>query len=150
MIIFNGEINEDCKCFLRKKQKLSAFIKFIVMFLVLSLPIICVGIAVSFYFLYGLILTLLIAIADVMLDKSFGSIPNQIIIDDYSMEAKSSNYELSINLSCVKSVIDMGAWYNFEFDYKINNFFVCQKDLLVEGSIKEFEKLFEDKLKRLD
>ena len=45
-------------------------------------------------------------------------------------------------------VIDMGAWYKFKYNLTINVFTVCQKDLIVEGTIEEFEELFADKLVR--
>ena len=40
-------------------------------------------------------------------------------------------------------------FYEFKF-YGLagSMFFICQKDLIVEGSIEEFEKLFEDKIVR--
>lgn len=149
MIKFAGMLKDDCSYYLMKKQKLSAIIKFIVMFILLSLPVLFVSLIFNYYLLLGLIFILLITILDIMLDKSFKTLPNQIIIDDYSMEAKSDKYNLSIKLSDIVYVIDMGTWYSFKFNYKINNFFVCQKDLLIEGSIEEFEKLFEGKIKRL-
>ena len=48
----------------------------------------------------------------------------------------------------VLEVIDMGAWYKFKYNLTINVFTVCQKDLIVEGTIEEFEELFADKLVR--
>lgn len=41
----------------------------------------------------------------------------------------------------------MGDWYviDFYFPYK-NLFFICQKNLLIQGSIDEFERLFEDNI----
>ncbi len=53
------------------------------------------------------------------------------------------------NLSNVKKVVDMGEWYKiyFYFPYK-SNLFICQKDLLVKGTIEEFEELFSDKIIR--
>ena len=49
----------------------------------------------------------------------------------------------------VKKVIDMGEFYHILF-YFPNQWAncICQKDLIVEGTIEEFEKLFEDKIVR--
>ena len=41
----------------------------------------------------------------------------------------------------------MGTWYKIKFNLKFNMYFVCQKDLLVEGTLEEFEEIFKDKLK---
>ncbi len=149
MIVFEGKITEtDCLYTLKKKQKLSAIIKFVVIFLLISLPIVVLSLIISFYILIGLVLTMVIAFADIKMDNSFRNIPNRVVIDDYGMEAVSKSYKLFINLNSVVSVIDMGTWYTFKFNLKMNNFFVCQKDLLIEGSLEEFEKLFEGKIER--
>ena len=49
----------------------------------------------------------------------------------------------------VKKVIDKGNFYIilFYFPHKDVNF-ICQKDLIVEGTIEEFEELFEGKIVR--
>lgn len=149
MIIFEGIITEtDCLYTLKKKQKLSAIIKFVIIFLLTSIPIVILSLIVSFYILVGLVLTTVIAFVDIKMDNSFRAIPNRVVIDDYGMEAISNGYKLFVNMKSVVSVIDMGTWYTFKFDLKMNNFFVCQKDLLVEGTLEEFEKLFEGKIER--
>ena len=48
----------------------------------------------------------------------------------------------------VLEVIDMGTCYRFKYNTKINILAVCQKNLIVEGTIEEFEELFADKLVR--
>lgn len=55
--------------------------------------------------------------------------------DDYGYASREMCY--------VKSVQDMGDWYHILFfaPYKIS-YFICQKDLLVEGTIQQFEQIF--------
>ncbi|MBR2985874.1 MAG: hypothetical protein IKC58_04690 [Clostridia bacterium] len=54
-------------------------------------------------------------------------------------------------VSSVETVIDIGSGYIIEFEYEVRNpFFLCQKDLIVKGSIEQFEELFKDKIVRLD
>lgn len=48
-------------------------------------------------------------------------------------------------VSKVAKVIDMGGWYHIIFHYG-QSYFICQKNLIVKGTIKEFEKLFEGKI----
>ena len=52
-------------------------------------------------------------------------------------------------LSRVKKVIDAGEWYYIVFKWSgINTNFVCQKNLLQQGTLEEFEALFEGKIVR--
>ena len=52
-------------------------------------------------------------------------------------------------LSKVKKVIDVGDWYYIIFRLgDISTSFVCQKDLLREGTLEAFEALFEGKIVR--
>ena len=49
----------------------------------------------------------------------------------------------------VKKIIDYGEFYDFVFTFSARDiYFVCQKDLLVCGTIEEFESLFEGKIER--
>lgn len=52
-------------------------------------------------------------------------------------------------LSDVKKVVDMGDWYKiyFYFPHK-SNIFICQKDLITQGTIEEFELLFQGKINK--
>ena len=123
MVVFEGLLNEICLSFIQRKQKLSAIIKFVVIFLLISLPIIFLALLINLYLLFGLGLTLIIALVDVVLDKSFSAVPTKITINDDYIEASNDKYKLTLNLDNVKLVIDMGSWYNFQFKYKINNMF---------------------------
>ena len=52
-------------------------------------------------------------------------------------------------LSKVKKVVDEGDAYIIKFRLgNVNNDFICQKDLLKQGTLEEFEALFVDKLVR--
>ena len=52
-------------------------------------------------------------------------------------------------LSKVKKVIDYGKYYYLYLNrVDPSNGIVCQKDLLTEGTVEQFEKLFEGKIKR--
>lgn len=53
----------------------------------------------------------------------------------------------------VQKVIDQGDFYELKFGWLLNGgfmkeSFICQKDLLTEGSLNEFESLFEGKIER--
>lgn len=60
-----------------------------------------------------------------------------------------NEYNLSKPIAKVKKVIDAGDWYYLIFKFgDISNSWVCQKDLIKQGTIEEFEKIFEGKIKR--
>ena len=48
----------------------------------------------------------------------------------------------------VKKVLDYGEFYEFRFYFPWCFGVICQKDLLVEGTIEEFEQFFDGKIVR--
>lgn len=59
------------------------------------------------------------------------------------------NAAQTYKLSKVKKVIDYGKYYYlYLYRFDPSNGIVCQKDLLTEGTVEQFEKLFEGKIKR--
>ena len=79
-----------------------------------------------------------------LLDKTYeGDLQWNIVVEGNVISAEGiQRYEIK-NLEDVKKVVDMGDFYKiyFYFPHK-SNLFICQKDLLVKGTIEEFEKLF--------
>ena len=60
-----------------------------------------------------------------------------------------SNQSLNKSIQEVKKVIDFGDGYLICFSrFEITNAWLCQKDLLIQGSIDDFERLFEGKIVR--
>lgn len=49
-------------------------------------------------------------------------------------------------ISSIKKIYDYGDWYYIRFKFDPSNYLVCQKDLIVKGTIGEFEKIFKDKI----
>ena len=81
--------------------------------------------------------------------KVVEKVPKIIEIEDEFISGNSENNYFCKRLETVKCIIDVGDWYVFDFFFPHKNrYFVCQKDLLVEGSIEEFESLFKGKIKR--
>ena len=81
---------------------------------------------------------------NMLLDKTYeGDLQWNIVVEGNVISAEGiQRYEIK-NLEDVKKVVDMGDFYKiyFYFPHK-SNLFICQKDLLVKGTIEEFEKLF--------
>lgn len=75
--------------------------------------------------------------------------PKSVTIDNGTIEVKSSLIYQTRTLDMVKAVKDMGDWYVFDFFLpNKSGYFICQKSLLVEGTLEEFEQLFEGKIVR--
>ena len=76
--------------------------------------------------------------------------PNKIFTDgQYITSISESNVDTK-SVEWVKEVIDHGEFYELSFPLgKMSHTFICQKDLLKQGNLKEFEALFKDKLIKL-
>ena len=161
MIQFRGTPSEEVrKFFLRSHER---FFRIIALFAVIFLicPMIALGIiwhetlifVIPFAF-SGILACILTSIPKINpQDKNVDAqIPNSVTIKGDHLErvGEGANSYSSRKMIDVKKVRDYGNFYylTFYFPYK-DGYFVCQKDLLVEGTLEEFEKLFEDKLERM-
>lgn len=75
----------------------------------------------------------------------------EIEIIDEVIYASMLNRNESKDFVDVKKVVDMGDWYKFYFFFPHkSDIFICEKKSLVEGTLEEFEKLFKDRLVKVD
>ena len=75
--------------------------------------------------------------------------PKRIYINGEHIVCVADRYTDSKFISDVKKVIDHGEFYELCFPFgKTSEKFICQKDLLVKGTLEEFEALFEGKSER--
>ena len=72
--------------------------------------------------------------------------PTRVAIDQGEIESEGYNWYHVRKIEEVDKVYDYGDWYFITFSFPKNRQFICQKDLIVEGTIEEFEALFADKL----
>ena len=82
-------------------------------------------------------------------------LPRMIIFDIKSQtitkQIESINKKpYTIEFSKIKHIYDYGEWYYIVFKGDITNYIVCQKSLLIEGDIKEFEKIFKNQIQIKD
>lgn len=161
MIVFKFELNGLIKDYLIQKQKkgmlLSAFITSMVFFV----PAVIIGI-VWHRNTVGLIISVGLAVFSVLffiifsrwdspLNGFFKSVPESILIDikEGVIESNGDNqYSYKrVKLSEIKEIVDYENWYkiNFYFPNK-SMFFICQKDLIVQGTIEQFEAIFKNKI----
>ena len=75
--------------------------------------------------------------------------PTRIAIDPKEILGEYRKGVAIRSINDVKKVIDMGEFYDIVF-YSPNQWTncICQKDLIIEGTIEEFEEMFKDKIER--
>ena len=146
MIVFSGNLNDECKAYMRKRNILSWILSVSIVFIFVAPVIIVFAFCVTKW-LFLLLIPLLVMI---MIDHHLQrwGYPTYVQIDEDYITSKGDNPKefTSFSLDDVLKVIDMGTWYKFKFNLKVNVFTICQKDLIVEGTLEEFEEIFKDKL----
>ena len=77
-------------------------------------------------------------------------LPLKIHIEDGVIMCRTQKGVESKSINDVKTVKDYGEFYVIDFPVgNVSTHFICQKNLIVEGSLKEFEELFGNKLVRI-
>lgn len=75
--------------------------------------------------------------------------PQKIFTDGEYIVCKADKYVEYRLIKEAKQVYDFGEFYEIIFPFgKISDKFICQKDLLVKGTLEQFELLFEGKITR--
>lgn len=151
MIEFRGELSEEGKKFLLRKNTSIQAIVCISISLLGSAGTVAVALTYDTIVLLFLVFFAIFAILSCFPYKKavYKNMPKLISIEDTTLFLENDTHNELRDIDNVKNVIDMGKWYyiTFYFPHK-SIMFLCQKDLLVQGSIEEFEKLFEGKITR--
>lgn len=153
MIKFEGGLSKEAKEFLLKKSIKYSLIILISMFIFVLFCAVFVAIKWQIYwgFLFLIIFPILYPV--IIYTEKKGQCENNIkmiiITNDYLEVYKDGVIDyVQKKPEDVKSVIDMGNFYWIEFYLPKCMYFLCQKDLIKEGSIEEFETLFADKIQK--
>ncbi len=76
--------------------------------------------------------------------------PNRVFIEDNFIVCESAKSHEGREASDVKTVRDFGEFYELVFPISnMGTTFICQKNLLTQGSLEEFEQLFEGKIVKM-
>lgn len=160
IIEFFGTLSEQCqKDVTRRGKRLFAITFTVVTLLFGVVPTIICYIQNDyeyFYEFFGLTVLCLIMTVIYWLPINIIRKPPQgvsteflIRIEDSFITRSGYNGVQKKSLKKVKKVIDVGEWYYVIFRLgDISNAFVCQKDLIKEGTLEQFEALFEGKIVR--
>jgi len=160
LIEFYGSLSENCikKTEKRKAKRFGIVCLFVTILSVVITTTFAVFHPAQFY--YFLIWTILIGIVNILifviparsiifrLPKRIVFKPDENLIT-IQIDGLGKGWSPVLKyISKVKEIIDEGEWYFIIFKYDITDTIVCQKDLIIQGTIEEFEKLFEGKIKR--
>lgn len=158
MIIFSGELSEESKRYVLKQNALlgllvSSIPAFIATVIILTIAIICnLWIILLFLIIFALFVVLVTLAPYVQRKRTLNLIvPSKIVINNEGRYIKIYFRNTAIvekKLSKIGKVIDEGKYYNIRLKFPKIDGFLCQKDLLVEGTIEEFEELFQGKIIR--
>lgn len=157
MIEFNGYLTGNsqkffCNQIVKFQQKIMIFLYVLGLIILYTV----------FYLLYGYIieprvvlLTLIFPVLSLLTPKIQTKkekekiTPQRVYIENDIIISQSNALVESRFLTDVKEVRDYGEFYYFVFPFgKYSYRFVCQKNLLSQGSLEEFESLFEGKIVR--
>ena len=149
MIRFYGEINNESQKFIAKKMLRLGLYTMIVLLIVVGFPSILAGVFFDIWFFtifagMGMLVALFLSYYT---RKDY--YPNLITIDNNQICAEIGKGMATRTFDDVKQIIDYGEFYDiiFYFPNKVLNC-ICQKDLIQEGTIEDFEELFKDYIVR--
>lgn len=155
-----GEICEKCKYIHLREQALSGFIvsTIIALFgitIVLILAYVFHWLEILF-FIFPFVFIVIIATAAPFLQKKHSLefiSPQKIVIDQkqgyISVIMGKQAHTFKKSLVAIKFVIDRGEWYYLKLRFPKIGGIICQKNLIVKGTIEEFESIFKNKLKEV-
>lgn len=150
MIEFRGEISENCRRYIVKKESKNARIGMAIVAGVFCVPIVILAITWHWIIVMAIpVLILSVILAGIPPKKNNYSliIPERIVIDNDVIVSESKKFRYDRMIYHVKKIVDMGDWYHIFFYYRYRSpRFICEKDLITQGTIDEFEKIFQGKI----
>ena len=156
MLKFSGILSDEPKKYICRMERRSTLIAFFIAIALLAYP--CIAWVASLWnfavaiTIYAGVVASFVSIALITPTKAdiekISPIEISIEVEDGYIVSVSKMMTVDRNLSEVKAVIDHGEWYSFQFGGRgiPAQRFVCQKNLMIEGPLEDFEKLFAEKI----
>ena len=152
MIEFNGRISGAAEDFFWKRSK-----SFVLILLSISMAVILpVMIFLSVMFKTALVVLgylgcfvfffVLLLLLKPGKKESAELVPERVFTDDEYIVSVCKNNEQFILISDVRKVTDYGEFYVVFPSGKVSYNFICQKNLLTQGTLEEFEALFPEEI----
>ena len=154
MIEFKGEPNGKCLKYMLMSQKISQTFALAIGVVIVAIPVTIIGMKINpsvlpLFFVPMVFALLCSFFLSPTKKEQKGFIPTRIFIDlnEGTIVHECPEMERFHMIESVKVVLDFGEWYHIKFYYADRDpYFVLQKNLLTEGTIEEFEKLFKGKI----
>lgn len=156
MFLFEGSPSEKCKRYMVDRNRRGISIVACISSFIFIIPIVLLAIFnhwIFIVFAFALLMFPIISVTPLGKPNSALIVPSEIVIDTQDdvpyIAAKGERFEVIRELSQIKSVIDMGDWYVFIFFFPHKcEHFVCEKALIRQGTIEEFEDYFAEEIIR--
>ena len=147
MIVFSGRISDKAAdVVLKECGKISRVIA-VVVDIIMLIPITILAVAYSpLYLAFIIPLIVLIPLAGIKPKDISLCCPDYVSITEEDMYCESKHFKIYKGTAEVTKIIDAGDYYMIYFGKYIAANFTCQKNLLTEGTIEEFEAIFEGKI----
>ena len=115
--------------------------------ILISIPIILLAIYYNALILLFLVLPFIFIVISIVSPLYSKDFPKEIEVVDELTYITTKYGTRSKQINNVKKVIDTGDSYFIIFYFPKITTCLCQKDLLVKGTLGDFEQLFQDKIK---
>ena len=151
MFEFRGNLSKECEEFLYNKQRKLEFISMSVVCAIFSIIIIALSVLLHpIILLFFLLIAFMLATPFLPITKkSFLQHMPQLIVFNFSEDTvfyKSNKSKYFDRISDIEKIFDYGNFYHIKFKNVPDSYYLLQKDLIVQGAISDFEKMFKDKI----
>ena len=158
MIEFTGQLNENAKKFLISIYMKGMIKVAIILYAILGIPTIIFALTVdriAYAFIIVVLLSPILFTIPIFTKSTQNELfPYRAFIDREEgtviiQPVTGEKYERFSMIQEVKIVNEYGDWYHMIIP-KQDKYFIFQKDLITQGTIEEFESIFEDKIVRIN
>ena len=156
MFVYEGTLSEKCKRYMVKREQKGGVIIISIISVIFMIPTVLLTLFMNWIFIvfsFALLSWPIIAATPLSKANCALIIPTKITIDLQEdipyIAAEGKRFDVIRELSMVKTVVDMGEWYVFIFFFPHkSDRFVCEKALIRQGTIEEFEDYFAEEIIR--
>lgn len=155
MIEYDGYISGQAKKRFKKMEKQQFLLTISFAFLLVMPLVVTIARSISLFSIVGGYWVLMIITLGIVLFSSNRqlqkTLPKKITITSDFIVSIADQDTISRSVHEVKTILDYSEYYVMIFPMgRKTNRFICQKNLLSNGTEKEFKELFKDKIKRMD
>lgn len=150
MIIFEGQISGECKKGVLRRGAKNSFIGGLIASILFSIPTVILALKIDLIILlFLLVLVIFPFLAATPPKEKYYSMlfPSKVTINTQTGEitTQSSQFYATSSIDDVVKVLDKGEWYLIYVKSRDGRF-ICQKNLLNEGTLDSFEEIFKEKI----